>query len=355
MKIVQIIPNFGIGGAETMCAALVLELRKLGHEVIVISMYDYHSPITERLEKEGVGIIYLGKKLGFDPSIIWKIRRILKKEKPDAVHTHLYACAYGMIAAILAGVKKRVNTLHSVAEKESRKAGKRINKSLYKHHHVIPVALSKLVQDTVVDVYGLPKERIPVVYNGIDLSNCIPKESYSVDGKFKIVHVGSFTSPKNHPGLLKAFKTFHDKHPDSELWLVGDGVLRPEIEKTIGEYGLGNDVKLLGLQSNVYGYLHDADMFTLPSNYEGIPMTIIEAMGTGLPVAATSVGGIPDMLENGKEAILVENDPIKIADAFEQYYLSEDLRRTYGQNAKKRSIEFSAETMAKGYLEIYQK
>ena len=81
MKIIQIIPQFGLAGAETMCENLAYELKKLGHEVIVLSLFDYQSPITDRLEKEQIDVRYLGKKIGLDLSIINKLIKIFKEEK----------------------------------------------------------------------------------------------------------------------------------------------------------------------------------------------------------------------------------------------------------------------------------
>ena len=352
MNIVQIIPMFGLAGAETMCENLTYELVELGHKVTVISLYDYHSAITERLENAGVDIRYLGKKRGLDLSMIRKIKRVLKDTKADVVHTHLYSIEYAVPSAILAGVKHRVHTVHNVAEKENGKKARKLNKFFFKHCHVIPVALSELIRDSIAKEYGINKNKIPVIYNGIDLSKCVPKIDYSICGNFKILHIGRFSEQKNHIGLVKAFKLFHDKHINSELWLIGDGEKKAEIEKYVEDNGLVSSVKFLGLQSNVYGYLHDADIFTLPSNYEGIPMTLIEAMGTGLPIVATAVGGVPDML-NEESALLVSPEDNCICEAFEKYYESGYLRRLHGEKSMEKSNLFSSAVMAEKYSEIY--
>lgn len=352
MNIVQIIPMFGLAGAEIMCENLTYELIKLGHKVAVISLYDYHSAITERLENAGVNIRYLGKKRGLDLSMIRKIKRVLKETKADVVHTHLYSIEYAVPAAILARIKHRVHTVHNIAEKENGRRARKLNKFFFKHCHVVPVALSELVRDSIVREYKLSKDKIPVVFNGIDLSRCIPKTDYSVNGNFKILHIGRFSEQKNHIGLVRAFKLFHDKHIDSELWLIGDGEKKAEIEKYVEDNGLISSVKFLGLQSNVYGYLHDADIFTLPSNYEGIPMTLIEAMGTGLPIVATAVGGVPDMLDD-ESALLVSLENNCICEAFEKYYESEYLRRLHGGKSMEKSNLFSSSVMAEKYSEIY--
>lgn len=353
MKIVQVMPEFGLAGAETMCENLTYELIKLGHEVIVISMYDYHSAITERMEKAGVDIRYLGKKPGMDFSMILKMRRIFKETDADVVHTHLYCAQYAVPAAMLAGVKRRIHTVHNVAEKENGKLARKLNNFFFKHCHLIPVALSELIRDSIVKEYGINKDKIPVIYNGIDLSKCLPKTDYSIYGNFKILHIGRFSEQKNHVGLLKAFKLFHDNHSDSELWLIGDGEKKIEIERYVAENNLDKSVKFLGLQSNVYGYLHDADMFTLPSNYEGVPMTLIEAMGTGLPIVATAVGGVPDMLVNQNSAILTDVNVDLVALAFEKFYLNPNMRCQYGRKAKERAWLYSSQNMCKNYLSIY--
>ncbi len=354
MKIVQIMPEFGLGGAEIMCENLTYELVNLGHEVTVISMYEYHSAITKRLEQSGVKILYLGKKLGMDWSMVPKIKKILTEVRADVVHTHRSSIQYAIPAAIFAGVKQRVHTIHNVAEKENGKITRKINNFFFKHCNVIPVALSELIRDSIVKEYKIAKSRIPIVLNGIDLSKCIPKEDYSINGNFKILHIGRFAEQKNHIGLLGAFKLFHSKYNDSELWLIGDGEKKENIEKYVRENNLTSSVKFLGLQNDVHGFLHDADIFALPSNYEGIPMTLIEAMGTGLPIVATRVGGIPDMLTDGENAFVVENDVFSVSKAFEIFSIEQEKRKLFGERAKERAQVFSSGAMGGAYIGIYK-
>ncbi len=354
MKIVQVMPEFGLAGAEIMCENLTYELTKMGHSVTVISMYDYHSSITTRLEKEGIDVRYLAKKPGLDLSMVRKIKKILKETNADVVHTHRYCAQYAVPAAILAGVKHRVHTIHNIAQKENGRLARKLNRFFFKHCHVIPVALSELIRESIVKEYRIEKEKIHVVFNGIDLSRCIPKDDYTIKDVFKILHIGRFSTQKNHIGLLKAFQLFHDKYSDSELWLIGDGEKKNEIEQYVQDNNLENNVRFLGLQENVYEYLHNADVFVLPSNYEGIPMTLIEAMGTGLPIVATNVGGIPDMLTNGVDALIVKNDSSIINAAFEMFYNTQEKRQEYGKNAKLRAAIFSSAAMGGAYVGIYE-
>lgn len=353
MKILQVIPYFCFGGAETMCENLTYALKALGHEVTVVSLYNEQTPIARRMEKNGVAIRYLDKKLGLDLSMVPKLRKIMAEERPDAIHTHLDVIKYAVLAAKLAGVKKCVHTVHNVADKEAEgRLQKIINTVYFKLHWSTPVALSPLVQQTIAAFYGMEKNTIPVIYNGVDLSRCIPKESYAAD-QITLVHVGRFNEQKNHKGLLQAFRKICETCPDCRLNLVGDGELRRETEALVRELGLAEKVRFLGSQSNVYPYLHEADIFLLPSNYEGMPMTIIEAMGTGLPIVATAVGGVPDMIRDHESGLLTECDPDAVSKAVLELIADENLRKTLGQNAKRSSIRFSAQYMAERYCKVY--
>lgn len=197
MKIIQVIPAFRLAGAEIMCENLCVALKKAGETVIAVSLYSEQTAITERLGKNGIRIVFLEKKPGFDPTIFVKLVKFFKEERPDVVHTHIYASKYALPAAVLAGVKRRVHTVHSMAQKEQGALGRKINTFMYRHCDVVPVALSNEVKKTISEVYGLQGSLIPVVYNGIDLSKCIEKDNYAPTKEFTVVHIGRFMKVKN--------------------------------------------------------------------------------------------------------------------------------------------------------------
>ena len=345
-------PDFGLAGAETMVENLSCGLAAEGCYVLVISFFDLHTAITERIENRGIKIKYLGKKRGFDPSIISKMRKIIKAYQPDVIHTHRYVLPYAFLASM--GFKaKRVHTVHNVAQKEQTKVGKNINRVLFRYFNVVPVALSKEIQRTIQEVYGLPDNRIPVVFNGIDLSRCIVKESYARKDTFTVLHIGRFMDVKNHELLLRSFARFKGQHSDARLQLLGDGELKENMMQLAGQLNITDAVEFAGLQSNVYPWLHNADVFILPSKFEGMPMTLIEAMGTGLPIIASNVGGIPDMLSSQKEALLIEPKEEKIIEALEMVYSDAKKREYWGRNALQRSSLFSSQAMARKYLQLY--
>lgn len=355
MKILQIVPAFRVAGAETMCENLCISLKNNGQSVIAVSLYSEHTVITNRLEAENIQVVYLGKKPGFDLSIFFKLFHLFHIENPDVVHTHIYASKYALPMATLCGIEKRVHTIHNIAQQEQTKVGKIVNKFMFKHCHVIPVALSQEIQRTVHDVYNVENEKIPVIYNGINLLKCQPKMNYEVIDNFKILHIGRFMDVKNHEMMLKTFLILLKRYPNIQLNFVGEGDLLSEIRNMAIKLGIDKKVIFWGMQPNVYSYLHDADLFILPSKFEGLPMTLIEAMGTGLPIIASAVGGIPDMLKDEESALLIQPNINELVKAVERLYQKKDLRYKLGKAAIKRASDFSADTMAQKYMNLYLK
>ncbi|MGN0163991.1 MAG: glycosyltransferase [Candidatus Ornithomonoglobus sp.] len=353
MKIVQIIPDLALAGAERMMESLTLQLKEEGFDVEVVSLYDYHSDITDNLEKNSIKIHYLKKKKGMDLSMISKLIKLFKQLKPDVVHTHRHVSQYTMPACILAGVPVRVHTVHNMADKES--SAKKLQNIFIHHFRMIPVAISDIVQESICKLYNLEKNMVPIVYNGMKLEKYRRKESYEIkNGIFRIMHIGRFSRQKNHRGLIEGFACFHENYPETKLFLYGDGELKGDIQALIKKLHLENSVELCGIVDNINEIMCSYDMFILPSDYEGMPITLIEAMASGMPIAASAVGGVPDMIENEINGILTGPDTDSIANAMKRMYESKELRKKLGSNAVESAKKYSVENMTKGYLEIYK-
>lgn len=355
MKIIHILPSFDIGGAETMCEKLMYELVNLNCEVFAVSLYSKETDITRRLENNGIRIVYLDKKRGLDFSQIWKLYKLFRTEKPNVVHTHLYALKYVAIASIMAKINVRVHTIHSVAQKESEKVSRLLNRVLFKTGLVVPVSLSKAIQETVIEEYNIKEEKTPYIYNGMPIDEYIPKKDYSFGKKIKILHVGRFSPVKNHKRLVETFEIVHKKYPMSQLLLAGGGELENEIKLLVKEKGLESAVEFKGVVSDIGKLMETVDIFCLTSEYEGISMAVIEAMASALPIVSTGVGGINDMIESGESGILCKCDAQEIAKELIKMIEDEHLRQRMGQAALLKSKDFSAEKTAKEYLRLYTK
>lgn len=355
INVMQVMPEFGLAGAETMCEALCYELLKTGKvNLTVVSLYDFHSPITERLEQSDIEVVYLNKKHGMDFSVTGKLVKLMKQRKIHVVHTHRYVMQYVIPAAVLAGVPGRVHTVHSVATKELGGSRRKLAKLFYRFCGVVPVAISPKIRDTVMLEYGMTKEQIPVAYNGSDLSKCICKETYAPDGAFRFVHIGRLTPLKNQALILQALKALHDRGLNVCADFIGGGEMEQEYKSLTHKLELDDIVTFHGLQANVHPFLHKADCFLLPSTYEGMPVTLIEAMGTGLPVIAAQVGGIPDMIEHEISGLLIDPELDELIAAMECMIGDMERRSRLGQAAKQGAEAFSARNMCRSYMEAYE-
>ena len=353
MKIIQVIPLLDLAGAETMCENLTNGLLKLGHEVTVVSLYNYQSPITERMQGNGINIVYLNKRNGIDVSTIFKLIKVFKEYEPDVVHSHLYAGKYAHIAASLCRIPGKVYTIHNIATKEAGRLNRLFNRFLFKHCNVIPVALSGEIQKSVMIEYGMGSVFTPVVFNGVPMEKCHKKKDYA--GNKKLLHVGRFATAKNHEVLVKSIANLVESGHEVQLDLYGQGELEESTKDLVKKLHMENNIKFCGLTDDVYSIMEQCDIFVLPSIYEGMPMTLIEAMGTGMPILASNVGGIPDMIENEKSGLLCEPTVDGVVRGLERLIESEEDRKRYGENAIINSEKFSADKMAKDYYKIYVK
>ena len=350
MKIVQIIPTFGMGGAETMCAGLCRQLKLDGHEVSAVSLSGDRTVLTGRLEEAGVSVYYLDKALGSGLQCVGQLKKLLRELKPQVIHTHLHALKYAALAS--AGVPI-VHTVHNQAAQEAVFLDRQIGKILFRRGLARPVALTREIRQSVMEVYGLQERQVSMVSNGIDLSACQSKEDYALRYPVEIIHVGRFFPQKNHEAILAGAAILKKRGINVRIHCYGDGPLMEQTRQKAGELGLEGQVLFDGVSADVFTPMARSDLFILPSKWEGMPMTVIEAMGTGLPVVASRVGGVPDMVTDGESGLLIEPTPEALARAVEKLVRSEELRERLGRHAREEAQRFSLEAMARGYEELY--
>lgn len=353
MKILQIMPEYGLAGAEIMSENLCYGLKKQNHDVIIVSFFHLETPIIERLVSNGFKVLFLDKKPGFDCSVIKKLRMIFKSEKPDIVHTHRYVLPYVYLASI-GYAHKIVHTVHNVASKEVGRKQQIIQYFILRSRKVTPVTISPRVKESFLVRYKLKNKQIPMIYNGIDIDRFEKKANYDLHNGGTILHIGRFSRQKNHIRLIDAFKLVKAVHPQSRLQLIGSGDLEQSIIEYVKTNELADSVEFLGLKDDVRPYLYNADVFVLSSDYEGMPITIIEAMATGLPIVSTEVGGVPDMIHDQTSGYLVSLSSDELSIALIDLLNSKKLRNQLGDNAKIDSNAFSLSTMTNNYLDVYR-
>lgn len=355
MKIIQMISTLGGGGAEAIVRDLSIELKKRGHEVkvLVTTKPPINGTIISRqLVNEGIQIDWLNKKKGFRLSAFWKVAAYLKSEQPDLVHVHLSSLKYLAPVAIFKKIPV-VYTVHYISTAAEIAVVRALYRVFFSYFPVTPVALSPKMQKMATHGYRITEDKVQCISNGIVLQKYIAKTNWNFQqGKIVFVHVGRFTEVKNHTALLDVFNEVHAQYPNSELQFLGDGPLTEEIKEKTAKLGLQDAIKFLGLQSNVAPYLNNADFFLLPSLAEAMPLALAEAMATALPVIATPVGGIPDMIENGKNGIVCEVS--EFAQNIILLIEHPELRESLGKQAALTAQNFSVQNMTGQYLELYQ-
>ncbi len=350
MKILQIIPSLKIGGAETMMCNLSCELAKQNHEVVVVAFYETETFLNEKLKKSGVKVIGIDKKSGFNFKTLKIIKNIIKIEKPDVIHTHLYVLPY---VWLVSGKTKIVHTLHSIAPKEQSGIGKKICQFIYKHSKkCTAVAISKMVKKSFDDEYNY-NFKMPIIENGIDFDNILKKENYKFNDSINIFHVGSLIPVKNHELMINSLKELTNKYKNLKLNFYGGGYLLEELKNIVSEGNLTDNIAFEGVKSNINEILKEGDIFILPSQHEGLPLSLLEAMAAGLPCIAANVGGIPDVIEDNVDGVLIQPNEKELIEALEKIILDEKFRKKIGKNAILKSKMFSNTIVTGKYIEVY--
>ncbi len=335
------------GGAERVAVHIVSGLKRERFEPIVISFADpMNCDLDELLSQAGVEVRYLAKKSGFDYRMYRRLHRVLTEYQPDVVHTHLQVLRYALPTMLLLGNAKLLHTVHNLAEREIEPPARVVHRYAFSHG-VIPIAVGEEVAVSMKRLYGIPQCKV--------IANCIPTSTYANPGVSRrqwraqegsaeddvlFVCVARFARQKNHALLVKAFAQVCARHPNTRLLLVGDGVLRNDLETQVNGLGLASRVRFLGLRADIPEVLAACDVFVL----------------SGLPTISTAVGGVPSLLENGTSGILVHSgDAEGFSKAMESLLLNRNLRQSMGVAAARRARErFDVANMVRAYEEVYE-
>jgi Glycosyltransferase len=353
-KIVHIIQSLEKGGAQMLLCDLAVRCA-FQYEVIVISQYNQiDEKLEEILKSANVRIIVCHKKPGFDVKAVCELWRILNNIKPDVVHTHLQSAFYTIPWYLFHQNHKRVHTIHSMPKMEVPKAHRIALGFAYHFLHVIPVAISDTVFSEIKKMYHLKIEKIALIYNGVDVRK-FSLGRKEKDGFFDIINVASFFPWKNQSLLVHALKKIHEENQNFRVTFVGDGPEKNNVIALCKSLELEQAVTFYGLTDNVAECLKKSDVFVLCSTFEGLPLSILEAYASGLPVVSTDVGGVPDILTNGKNGFLVEsNHTDQLAQALTKLYREKELyTQISGYNlsdVKKYDIQKTAEE----YMVLYE-
>jgi glycosyltransferase involved in cell wall biosynthesis len=360
LRILQVIPSLGIGGAEQMVGHLLLGLSK-SHHVAGVSLYPpRESPVESRLRDARIPLWHLGKRKGFELRMFPALARVLREFRPQVVHTHLSVLRYVLPAMLAYPTPVVVHTLHNLAEHETDAIGRAIQRLVFRRA-VLPVAISQEVAASVERFYGL--KSIAIIPNGItfdryqsaqdDRARWRETEGFHRDS-ILFTCVARLEPQKNPFLLLRAFAALNDAR--AHLVLLGSGSLMAPLKAHVHTHGLEGRVHVLGKRDNVRECLAASDVFVLSSNWEGNPLAVMEAMAAGLPVISTAVGGVPDLVQSGEQGILVPPEDFPAFTQAMRLLIDDPAKRTAMGCAARAlaSTAFRVERMVEGYTSLYR-
>ena len=372
MKILHIITSLQTGGAETLVVNLMPRFRALGHEVGVVVFNGEHTALMERLEREcpQCKIYRLGTSY-YNPWYIVKLIRIMRKY--DVVHTHNSS---PQLFAAIANVfchKRLVTTEHNT---NNRKRGNiilsMIDKWMYPRYDNV-ICISDQAEENLREYLGDKcsvlsvecsdgnktqnsklKTNILTIYNGVDVEAihlAQPIKELKGD-KFVVVMVAGFRPQKDQDTLVKAMALLPKEQ--YELWLVGDGVRRESVERLVLSLGLQDNVKFLGLRTDVPNILNTADVVVMSTHYEGLSLSNIEGMAAGKPFVASDVEGIREVTQ-GYGILFPHEDANALAEIIRKLHDTPDYYQQVADKCYERAKQFDISTMVLQYNAVYCK
>jgi glycosyltransferase involved in cell wall biosynthesis len=385
IKLIHVITRFDKGGSAENTFLTVRDLDKSRYDVTLIRGLSRESQMGDRearaveanlaaLERSGVGMVAMPELVRElsplnDFRAFMHLFRLFRKQRPRIVHTHTSkAGMLGRWAAFFAGVPIVIHTPHGhvfwgyfgkgttalfiLLERWTARITDRI------------IALTKQEMSDHLRFSIAPAEKFTVVHSGVDLGQfsrsqgdaTAVRENLAIpQGSFVVGTAGRLTPVKGHRHLIEAAAGLVRQHRDMLFVFLGDGELMSDLKEMASAMGIGDQVKFLGWRPDVAEVMSTFDVFVLPSLNEGMGKVLVEAMAMGKPLIASDVGGIPDLVVQGENGLLVPPaDSKALAQAVLDLYENPDKRRRMGEAGKRISAAYGVEAMLQKIDELYQ-
>lgn len=316
MKILEVIPALSSGGAERFVVDLCNQMAKDGHEVTLLVMKNfslanygfYKDEVSSQVKIINLG---LGK---FNVSTFWKVFKAIKKVKCDVVHLHLSTSYFSVLSIMFDRKKKYLVTCHNQAENEKANNLIRfyVKNICLKLNLMKQIAISHQNAKSIEKVYSVPP--VKLIYNGratIGVTEKFEDTKRQIELYKSTPHTNVFTliarcnPQKNIPRLIRCFNQLIASGEDVTLLIIGNGYDSSEISPMVKQ--ANSKIHFLGQKHNIPDYLSCSDFFTLSSDYEGMPITLIEALACGCIPVGTPVSGFNDVVEDGKTGFVAKD------------------------------------------------
>ena len=355
MRIVHLVDDLDFGGLQQIVAQMSRCLAGLNHSVSIVCLRHAADGVSvDELRKSGVKVLELHKPGGPHLPTLRQLTAYLREQRTEVLNSHNHLVHhYAILAGRAAGVPAVVNTLHGTATLVMQSWAKLLFwASCMASDRVICV--SPEVHDAFSHRFALPRKKLCVVVNGIELGPFLALPRPASNGAAVFGNVGRMVAVKDHQTLLEAFAIVLRQHPQSRLRLLGGGPLESRLRKAAQDLNISESVDFCGFSRDIAGFLSTIDIFVSSSLSEGLPLTLLEAMGAGLPVVSTAVGGIPGVVQRtGGAWLCPPGDPTALAEAMQTVVHSPD-RLDAAEGARQAVCKFySVDRMASDYIRLY--
>lgn len=363
--VVHLIYRLDFGGLENLMVERINRMPADAYRHAVVCLTGY-TDFADKITRPGVELYSLGKKAGLSLGTHAALWKLLRKLKPAVLHSYNLSAIEYAPAALLAGVPVRVNGAHGrdAADPHGRNRKHNFLRRMMVPFYDCCYANSADMLEWNRSVIGVPAHKSRLLANGIDSDKFRPaggarSDAFFAAGCIAIGTVGRIQDVKDHATLVDAFILLLERMPEQRarlrLAIVGDGALLAGLRAKVDAAGIAAQVWLPGARTDIADILRGLDIFAMSSIAEGTPGSALEAMASGLPVAGTRVGGIPEVIADGLTGLLVPpSDPAAMAAALERYARSPALVAEHGAAGRERvQRHYNMNAMVAGYQSLY--
>lgn len=352
-------------GAEVFVLTLVENLNISRFNVIAVFLKDKIADefaFLDQLKQKGITTEVINLRGRYDVTSIFRLRKLIRKHNVNMLHCHGYKGNVIGFFATLFTKTKRITTVHGWTQVDFKvMMYELIDKIVIRYYDKL-IAVSEDIKKQLLS-YAVPRNKIFVVHNGIDVARFSPrkkgklKREFKISARYKIIGtIGKLSKEKGHKYFLKAATEIKKKYSNVKFVIVGEGALKRKLKTLAKKVKIENSVIFVGFREDIPEILDDFDIFVLSSVREGIPLVLLEALAKAKPVVSFEVGGIPEVITNGETGILVQARNYKslaenVVSLLNKPQLAKKIAKKGQERVKK---DFNLEAMTDKYQEIYQ-
>ena len=367
VRVLLLIDKLGFAGAEQLLYTFAGGVDRSRFDLHICGLRPGDRQGAPAMHALGFAVTELDQHHSYDLHVLRELASYIRREQIDIIHTHLLAAdIMGRVAGFITR-RPVVSTIHNGRldlDKEPRHQQwmERWTARLWCRRLIV---VSNLLRDEIAEWFGVPRKKVVAIPNGIDTARFRPQPGFDAaevkrelfgEGDYRMVaNVARLVPQKGQRILVEAAAQVAATRPDVRFAFVGDGPLRDEVTALATERGIANKIVITGIRPDVPRILAASDLFVLSSIWEGMPLSLLEAMAAGCPAVATSVGGVAEVLDHGKVGLMVPpNDPEALARAIGECLDHPNQARQRAADAQAFAEQkYGMETMIRKWEEVY--